>query len=164
MRIGFGYDVHRMVAGRKLILGGVEIGHPRGPEGHSDADVLCHAVADALLGAAALGNIGSRFPDTDPALKNISSLLLLERVKSLLDKEGYRIFNVDSTINLEEPKLSPHVPEMRSNLAAALGVVAGQISVKATSGESLGFVGRGDGAAAYAVALIGPKSLSLNIP
>jgi len=154
MRVGFGYDVHRMVEGRRLILGGVEIENPRGPEGHSDADLLCHAVAEALLGAAALGNIGTRFPDSDPALKNISSILLLTRVKSLLDNEGYQVVNVDSTVNIETPRISTHIPEMRGKIASALGVGAGRISVKATSGEAMGFIGRGEGAAAYAVALI----------
>jgi len=158
MRVGFGYDVHRMVEGRKLILGGVEIEHHRGPEGHSDADVLCHAVADALLGAAALGNIGTRFPNTDPAFEKVSSLLLLTRVKSILANEGYHIINVDSTVNLERPRLASHIPGMREKIADSLGVATDMVSVKATSGESLGFIGRGDGAAAYAVALIGQKT------
>jgi len=155
MRVGFGYDVHRMTGGRPLILGGVEIPHPMGLEGHSDADVLCHAVADALLGAAALGNIGTRFPDNDPAYKNISSLLLLSHVKSLLSKAGYRIVNVDSTVNLERPKVAPHIPLMREKIAASLAVGVDRVSVKATTGEGMGFVGRGDGAVAYAIALIG---------
>jgi 2-C-methyl-D-erythritol 2,4-cyclodiphosphate synthase len=155
MRVGFGYDVHRMVEGRRLILGGVEIAHPKGPEGHSDADVLSHAIVDALLGAAAFGNIGTRFPNTDPAYKNISSLLLLSAVKSLLDKEKYRIHNVDSTVSLESPKLLSYIPSMREKIAGSLGVATDQVSVKATSGETLGFVGRGDGVVAYAVALIG---------
>ncbi len=154
MRVGIGYDVHPLVVGRPLILGGTTIPYPKGLAGHSDADVLGHAIADALLGAAALGNIGTQFPNSDPTLKNISSLLLLERVKLLLVKHKWGIINIDSTINLEAPKLSPYIDLMRDNLARSLGLRPDQVSVKATTGEGIGFIGRGDGAAAYAVALL----------
>ena len=149
-----GYDVHRLSPGRKLILGGVEVPSESGLDGHSDADVLCHAVTDAILGAAALGNIGTHFPNTDPSLKNISSIELLKRANSIVQNEGWRIMNVDSTISIEHPKLAPYIPAMREAIARALGVGADSVSVKATSGEGIGFVGTGEGAAAWAVALL----------
>ena len=153
-RIGFGYDVHRLTAGRKLILGGVDIPHPQGLEGHSDADVLLHAVADALLGAAALGDIGKHFPNTDPRYKGISSLLLLRHVADLLTGRRWTVENVDATVVLESPKIAPYVDLMRQNIADALKITLAQVSVKATTHETLGFIGSGSGAAAHAVALI----------
>ncbi len=155
MRIGHGYDVHRLVEGRKLILGGVEIPFEKGLLGHSDADVLAHAVMDALLGAAALGDIGKLFPDSDPAYAGADSLVLLRRVAEVLAEHGYGIGNVDATVLAQRPKLAPHIPEMRERLAAAMGVGPGQVSVKATTEEGLGFTGTGEGIAAHAVALIG---------
>ena len=154
MRIGHGYDVHRLVEGRKLILGGVEIPFEKGLLGHSDADVLAHAVMDALLGAAALRDIGKLFPDSDPAYEGADSLALLRRVVQVLDENGYRIGNVDATVLAQRPKLAPHIPLMREKLAAAMGVDPGQVSVKATTEEGLGFTGAGEGIAAHAVALI----------
>ena len=153
-RIGFGYDVHRMTEGRKLIIGGVEIPYPTGLEGHSDADVLLHAVADALLGAAALGDIGKHFPDTDPRYKGISSLLLLRHVADLIAGHRFAVGNIDATVVLEAPKIAPYVDLMRRNIADALRIAPHQVSVKATTHESLGFIGAGSGAAAHAVALI----------
>lgn len=153
-RIGFGYDVHRMTAGRKLTIGGVDIPYPKGLDGHSDADVLVHAVADALLGAAALGDIGKHFPDTDPRFKGISSLILLRHVADLLASHRFAVGNVDATVVLEAPKIAPFVDLMRGNIADALRIPPGQISVKATTHETLGFIGGGEGAAAHAVALI----------
>ena len=155
MRIGHGYDVHRLVEGRKLILGGVEIPFEQGLLGHSDADVLAHAVMDALLGAAALGDIGKLFPDSDPAYAGADSLVLLRRVAEVLAEHGYGIGNVDATVLAQRPKLAPHIPEMRERLAAAMGIGPGQVSVKATTEEGLGFTGTGEGIAAHAVALIG---------
>lgn len=154
MRIGHGYDVHRLVEGRRLILGGVEIPFEKGLLGHSDADVLTHAVMDALLGAAALGDIGKLFPDSDPAYEGADSLALLRRVAEVLGENGYKIGNVDATVLAQRPKLAPHIPLMRERLAAAMGVDAGQVSVKATTEEGLGFTGTGEGMAAHAVALI----------
>ena len=154
MRIGHGYDVHRLKAGRKLILGGVEIPWELGLDGHSDADVLIHAVMDALLGAAGLGDIGRWFPDTDPQYKGISSMLLLQRVVELLQEHGYTVGNVDATILAQRPKLAPHIPQMMANLADALGVEAGRVNVKATTEEGLGFTGSGEGMAAHAVCLL----------
>ncbi|MDF1495705.1 2-C-methyl-D-erythritol 2,4-cyclodiphosphate synthase [Caproiciproducens sp. CPB-2] len=154
MRIGHGYDVHRLTEGRKLILGGVEIPYDKGLLGHSDADVLAHAVADSLLGAAALGDIGTHFPDTDPAFKNADSLVLLTRVCALLAQKNYRIANIDATIIAQAPKLKPYIEAMRERLAAACGVGLNQISVKATTEEHLGFTGTGEGIAAHAVCLI----------
>lgn len=154
MRIGHGYDVHRLKAGRKLILGGVEIPWELGLDGHSDADVLIHAVMDALLGAAGLGDIGRWFPDTDPQYKGISSMLLLQRVVELLQEHGYTVGNVDATILAQRPKLAPHIPQMAANLADALGVEAGRVNVKATTEEGLGFTGSGEGMAAHAVCLL----------
>ncbi len=154
MRIGQGYDVHRLVEGRKLILGGVDIPHSTGLLGHSDADVLTHAIADALLGAAALGDIGKHFPDSDPAYKGISSLLLLSHVGALLRKNGFRIVNIDSTVLAEAPKLAPHISSMRENIAVALQIELSSVSVKATTEEGLGFTGEKLGIAAQAIALI----------
>ncbi|KAB2926386.1 MAG: 2-C-methyl-D-erythritol 2,4-cyclodiphosphate synthase [Bacteroidetes bacterium] len=153
-RIGFGYDAHRFAAGRKLMLGGVEIPHTHGLLGHSDADVLLHAVCDALLGAAALGDIGRHFPDTDPRYKGISSLTLLSHVGRLVQANGYTIGNIDSTIVMEHPKVNPHVEAMRRAIGEALTIPPEVISIKATTNEGMGFVGTGEGAVAYAVALL----------
>lgn len=154
MRIGHGYDVHKLVPGRELILGGVKLDHPTGLLGHSDADVLTHAVMDALLGAAALGDIGQMFPDSDPQFAGADSLALLERVAARLHAAGYRVGNVDATVIAQKPKLAAHIPRMRENLARAMGVDPGQVSVKATTEEHLGFTGREEGIAAHAVALL----------
>ena len=154
MRIGHGYDVHRLVEGRDLILGGVKIPYEKGLLGHSDADVLTHAVMDALLGAAALGDIGKHFPDTDPAYKGADSLKLAEHVATLLANKGYRIGNVDTTLIAQAPKLAPHIPTMKQNLARALGCDESCINVKATTEEHLGFTGDGSGISAHAVCLI----------
>ncbi len=156
-RIGHGYDVHRLVHDRPLIIGGVEIPHTLGLLGHSDADVLLHAVMDALLGAAALGDIGQHFPDTDPAYKGADSLELTRRVAALLDEKGYRVVNVDSTVCAQAPKLKPHIMAMRLNISAALGIDADAVSVKATTEEGLGFTGEMKGISATAVALIEKK-------
>ena len=154
MRIGTGYDVHKLVEGRKLIMGGVEIPYEKGLLGHSDADVLVHAIMDALLGAAALGDIGKHFPDTDPKYKGADSLMLMREVKRILSDEGYEIENVDSTIIAQAPKMKPHIEAMRRNIAEALQIDISQVSVKATTEERLGFTGRGEGISAQAVALI----------
>ena len=154
MRIGQGYDVHRLVEGRDLILGGVNIPHIVGLLGHSDADVLVHAIMDALLGAAALDDIGKHFPDTDPAYRGISSIALLRHVGNLLKENGYRIVNIDSTVLAQAPKLRPHIAEMRKNIASALGIEISQVNVKATTEEGLGFTGEKLGIAAQAIALI----------
>ena len=154
MRIGHGYDVHKLVEGRPLILGGVEISYEKGLLGHSDADVLAHAISDALLGAAALGDIGKHFPDTDPAYKGADSLMLLSRVTELLREKGYQVENVDSTILCQAPKLAAHIQAMRQNLANAMALPLDSVSVKATTEEHLGFTGEGLGIAAYAVTLI----------
>ena len=154
MRIGHGYDVHRLASGRRLILGGVDIPWEKGLLGHSDADVLTHAVMDALLGAAGLWDIGHAFPDTDPAYEGADSLLLLDRVMEMLSERGYRVGNVDATILAQRPRLAPHIPQMRSNLAAHLGVGEDRVNVKATTEEGLGFTGAGEGMAAHAVALL----------
>lgn len=154
LRIGHGYDVHRLVADRKLILGGVNIPFNRGLEGHSDADVLVHAVMDALLGAAALGDIGKLFPDGDDAYLNISSMVLLKKVAQVLQEAGYAVVNIDATLIAQAPKIGPYRDEMRRNIASALGVDASQVSVKATTEEHLGFTGSGEGMAAHAVVLI----------
>lgn len=154
MRIGMGYDVHRLVEGRKLIMGGVDIPHEKGLLGHSDADVLLHAVMDALLGAAALGDIGKHFPDTDPAYEGISSLELLKRVGELLAEKGFLIENIDSTIIAQAPKMRPHIDAMRDNIAKALELDAEHVSVKATTEEGLGFTGMGEGISAQAVCLL----------
>ena len=154
MRIGHGYDVHRHVRGRDLIIGGVKIDYEFGLLGHSDADVLTHAIMDALLGAAALGDIGKHFPDSDPAYAGADSLALAKNVSALLRSNGYRIINVDSTVLAQRPKLAPFIPIMRERLAAALGVSIDDVSVKATTEEGLGFTGSGEGIAAHAVCLI----------
>lgn len=154
MRIGHGYDVHRTKEGRALVLGGVTIECPFGLDGHSDADVLTHAVIDALLGAAALGDIGKLFPDTNPAYKGISSLLLLETAYEAVKKAGFRLSNLDATILCQRPKLAPSILKMRENLAKILGVDVGDVSVKATTEEKLGFTGSGEGIAAHAVCLL----------
>ncbi len=154
MRIGTGYDVHRLTENRKLILGGVEIPYEKGLLGHSDADVLTHAVMDALLGAAALGDIGKNFPDNDDSFKNISSLILLKKVFLLLKDKGYNTINIDATIIAQKPKLSPFITQMRKNLADGLQTDIDNISVKATTEEGLGFTGNGEGIAAQAVCLI----------
>lgn len=154
MRIGQGYDVHRLVSGRDLILGGVKIEHTLGLLGHSDADVLLHAISDALLGAAALGDIGKHFPDNDPAYLGADSLKLLAAVGKLLCENGYRVVNIDSTVIAEEPKLARHIPAMRQNIADALGMEMSFVSVKATTEEKLGFTGTREGIAAQAICLI----------
>ena len=154
MRIGHGYDVHRLVEGRDLILGGVKIENPRGLLGYSDADVLLHAVTDALLGAAALGDIGTHFPDSDPKWKGADSLKLLAGSAALLKEHGYTIGNIDATVLAQAPKLAPHILKMRQNIAAVCGVPLDRVSVKATTEEWLGFTGAGQGIAAHAVALI----------
>jgi 2-C-methyl-D-erythritol 2,4-cyclodiphosphate synthase len=154
MRVGFGYDVHQLVEERKLVLGGVLIPFERGLLGHSDADVLSHAIADALLGSVALGDIGIHFPDTDDAYSGISSLLLLAEVAGLVRNEGYAIGNIDATVVMERPKLAPHIPVMRKNIAESLGIQVSQVSVKATTSEKMGFVGEEKGVAAYACALV----------
>ncbi len=157
MRIGHGYDVHRLVEGRKLILGGVEVPHTLGLLGHSDADVLTHAVMDALLGAAALGDIGRHFPDTDPAYAGADSLKLLDHVVELLEEKGYQVGNVDATILAQKPKLAPYIEKMRDNLAARMKVEPDQVNVKATTEEKLGFTGAEEGIAVHAVALLSLK-------
>lgn len=157
MRVGMGYDVHKLTEGRDLILGGVTIPWEKGLLGHSDADVLIHAVMDALLGAAALGDIGKHFPDTDPAYKGISSLKLLERVMCLLKRNGFSVGNVDAVIIAQKPKMAPHIPQMRKNLAEAMGIPEGRVNVKATTEEGLGFTGRGEGIASQAVCLLEEK-------
>ena len=151
MRVGMGYDVHKLVEGRKLILGGVEIVHTLGLLGHSDADVLLHAIMDALLGAAALGDIGKHFPDTDPAYKGISSMKLLEHVGKLLEEKGYVIDNIDATIIAQKPKLRPYIEDMEQNIAKALGISKEQVNVKATTEEGLGFTGAQEGISANAI-------------
>ena len=153
-RVGMGFDVHRLVEGRELWLGGINIPWEKGLLGHSDADVAIHALCDALLGAAALRDIGYHFPDTDPRYKGIDSRLLLRHVMRLLDGEGYRLGNCDITICAEQPKINPHIPAMQQELAACMGCDPGQVSIKATTTEKLGYTGRGEGIAAYAVALI----------
>lgn len=157
LRIGHGYDVHRLVEGRPLILGGVEIPFERGLLGHSDADVLLHAVMDALLGAAALGDIGKLFPDSDERFLNISSLLLLERTAAALDQAGYRVVNVDATVVAQRPKIAPYLERMRENISGTLGLSPDQISVKGTTEEKLGFTGDSSGIACHAVCLIERK-------
>jgi 2-C-methyl-D-erythritol 2,4-cyclodiphosphate synthase len=163
MRIGFGYDVHRMVVNRRLILGGVEIPYIKGLLGHSDADVLCHAFADSLLGAAALGDIGRHFPDSDPRFKDISSLILLKHVGELMRVNNFEIINIDSTVLLQQPKINPYIKKMRENVSQVLEIGIDQVSIKATTNEELGFIGMGEGAAAYAIASIQQKQLRLNL-
>ena len=154
MRVGMGYDVHKLVEGRKLILGGVEIPYEKGLLGHSDADVMLHAVMDALLGAAALGDIGLHFPDTDPKYKGASSIKLLEHVGRLLEENGYVIENIDATIIAQRPKMRPHIDQMRENMAKALKIDVDQINVKATTEEGLGFTGSGEGISSQAICAI----------
>lgn len=154
MRIGHGYDVHRLVEDRRLILGGVDVPHDKGLLGHSDADVLVHAIMDALLGAAALGDIGKLFPDNDPAYSGADSILLLKRVCAVLKEKGYCVVNVDSTVIAQKPKLAPYIERMRTNIAQAMGIQYDCVSVKATTEERLGFTGEGLGISAHAVALI----------
>ena len=156
-RFGMGYDVHQLVENRKLIIGGVDIPYEKGLLGHSDADVLLHAISDALLGAAALGDIGKHFPDTDPRYKGADSLKLLEEVGNLLAGKGYVVGNVDATIVAQKPKMLPHIPQMRENIARVLRVDIDQINVKATTEEHLGFTGSGQGISSYAVAGIEPQ-------
>ena len=154
MRIGHGYDVHRLVEGRRCIIGGVDIPFEKGLLGHSDADVLLHAVMDAVLGAMAAGDIGKLFPDNDPAYKGADSLALTRRVAQVMHERGYRLGNIDATIIAQAPKMAPHIPHMRAHIAEAFGVEADRISVKATTEERLGFTGSGDGIAAHAVCLL----------
>ncbi len=154
MRIGHGYDVHRLAAGRDLIIGGVQIPHRMGLDGHSDADVLTHAVMDALLGAAALGDIGQHFPDTDPAYLGISSLKLLTCVWALITERGYRLGNLDVTVLAQKPKLAPYLPQMKEKLCAILGAEPDRVNIKATTEEHLGFTGREEGIACHAVCLL----------
>lgn len=156
MRVGIGYDVHRLVEGRRLILGGVEIPYEKGLLGHSDADVLLHAIMDALLGAAALGDIGMHFPDTAEEYRGISSLKLLRKTGEMLEKQLYLIENIDATIIAQQPKMAPHIPQMKKNVADALCLDAGQVNIKATTEERLGFTGRGEGISAQAVCAIRP--------
>lgn len=158
MRIGMGYDVHRLVEGRKCIIGGVEIPYEKGLLGHSDADVLVHAVMDALLGAAALGDIGKHFPDTDPAYEGISSIKLLEHVGALLEENLFLIENIDATIIAQAPKMRPHIDIMRANMAKALGIDISQVNVKATTEEGLGFTGSGEGISAQAICMLASPS------
>ena len=154
MRIGHGYDVHKLVEGRKLILGGVTVPYEKGLLGHSDADVLLHAVSDALLGAAALGDIGKHFPDTDEAFKNADSRVLLRRVIELISQKGYKVGNIDATVIAQAPKLAPYIETMKNNIAEDCGVSADRINVKATTEEHLGFTGRKEGISAHAVCII----------
>ena len=153
-RIGFGYDVHRLAAGKTLMLGGIDIPHDMGAVGHSDADVLLHAVIDALLGALALGDIGTHFPDSDPAYKGIASTSMLQKTIEMLRTRGYEVVNLDSTVCLQTPKIAPRIPEMRRHIATVLGVDPSQVSVKATTEEGLGFTGREEGVSATAVVLV----------
>lgn len=154
MRIGHGYDVHRLVSGRKLILGGVDINYELGLLGHSDADVLVHAIMDAMLGALALGDIGQHFPDNDESYSGADSIELLKKVGELVKDKGYTVVNIDSTILCQRPKLKPYIPDMRKTIAAALNIDADAVSVKATTEEGLGFTGNGEGIAAHAVCLL----------
>jgi 2-C-methyl-D-erythritol 2,4-cyclodiphosphate synthase len=154
MRVGLGYDAHRLAAGRPLILGGVEIPHGQGLLGHSDADVLTHAIGDALLGAVGAGDLGTHFPDQDPTYKDISSLILLERIMAVVRDRGFAPVNVDATIVAQAPRLAPHIPAMKTKLAPILGLAADDVNIKATTTEQMGFAGRGEGMAAYAVVLV----------
>ena len=154
IRSGIGYDIHRFADGLKLILGGVEIAHPRGLEGHSDADVLSHAIADALLGAIAAGDIGQHFPNTDESIRGISSIEILQSVTKLLAERNARVLNVDATVIAEAPKLAPHAPAMRQRIAAAIGLTESEVSIKATTNEKLGPIGEGEGIAAIAIAMV----------
>lgn len=154
MRVGIGIDIHQFGEGRKLIVGGVEIPHSKGLKGHSDADVLLHAISDALLGAAALGDIGKHFPDTSPEFKDIDSKILLRHVGKLISEEGYSIENIDSMLLMERPKVAPHIMAMRANIAECLNIDIGRVAVKATTNEKLGYVGREEGVCAHAICLI----------
>lgn len=154
MRVGMGYDVHRLVEGRELVMGGVKIPYEKGLLGHSDADVLLHAVADALLGAAALGDIGKHFPDSDPAYKGISSVILLKKVGELISGKGFLIENIDATIIAQAPKMRPYIDTMRENIASALEIEVSQVNVKATTEEGLGFTGNGDGISSQAICML----------
>ncbi len=154
MRVGFGYDAHRLISGRPLILGGVEIPYPLGLRGHSDADVLTHALGDALLGAVAAGDLGRHFPASDPAYQGISSLILLERIMAVVHSQGFRAVNADITVVLEKPRLEPYVSQMIDNLAPILSLGAEAVNIKATTTEKMGFTGREEGIAAYAVVLL----------
>ena len=154
MRVGMGYDVHKLVEGRDLIMGGVKIDYEKGLLGHSDADVLLHAISDALLGAAALGDIGKHFPDTDPKYKGADSLKLLEHVAALLEENGFLVGNVDATIIAQRPKMAPHIPQMRENIAKTLKISVNRVNVKATTEEGLGFTGAGEGISAQAICLL----------
>lgn len=156
MRIGHGYDVHRLVEGRKLIMGGVDIPWEKGLLGHSDADVLLHAIADAILGAIGEGDIGKHFPDTDPAFKGADSLKLLQHVAEIARERGYRMGNLDATIIAQQPKMAPHIQQMRANIAQVLGAAVDQINVKATTEERLGFTGSGEGISSHAVVIMMP--------
>jgi 2-C-methyl-D-erythritol 2,4-cyclodiphosphate synthase len=151
---GIGYDVHRLVSGRLLVLGGVEIQHPLGLEGHSDADVLCHAIADAILGAAGEPDIGHLFPNTDPSICGISSLEILRSVRTLLEQKSIRLYNIDATLIAEEPKISPHLTLMKERIGAALALPPSRVGIKATTNETIGFAGRGEGMAALATACV----------
>lgn len=163
MRVGMGYDVHRLVEGRDLIMGGVKIPYEKGLLGHSDADVLLHAIADALLGAASLGDIGKHFPDTDPKYEGISSVILLREVGELLNQNLFFVENIDATIIAQAPKMRPHIDKMRENIAEALGIDISQINVKATTEEGLGFTGTGEGISAHAVCLLSSPSTLTSI-
>ncbi len=157
MKIGFGYDVHKLVKGRKLILGGVRIPFEKGLEGHSDADVLLHAIIDALVGALGEGDIGKHFPSTDPQYKGVSSLILLEKIKDLMDSRAYIIGNIDTTVVLQNPRIAPFADEIRKTIAKTLDISADQVNVKAKTEEGLGFTGSGDGISAYAICLLHRK-------
>jgi 2-C-methyl-D-erythritol 2,4-cyclodiphosphate synthase len=156
MRIGFGYDVHRLVEGRKLVIGGVEIPHEKGLAGHSDADVLLHAICDGLLGAMGEGDIGKHFPDTDPQFRGISSLKLLRRVTAILAERNLLVGNLDTMVIAEQPRIMPYIPSMRAQIAEAMQIAEEKVNIKATTSEGLGFVGEGEGIAAYAVVLLVP--------
>jgi 2-C-methyl-D-erythritol 2,4-cyclodiphosphate synthase len=157
MRVGMGYDVHKLVENRKLILGGVEIPYEKGLLGHSDADVLLHAIMDSLLGAAALGDIGKHFPDTDPKYKGISSIKLLLHVGNLIEQKGYTVINIDATIIAQKPKMAPHIPSMIKNISVALNIDEGKVNIKATTEEGLGFTGSGEGISSQSICLISLK-------
>ena len=159
-RIGQSIDIHQLVAGRKLILGGVEIEHERGLLGHSDADVLCHAVIESIIGALGLGDIGKHFSDTDAQYKGISSLVLLEKTYEMMDDRGYEISNLDAIILIEKPKMAPHIPQMRANMAKAMGINESQLNIKATTEEKLGFTGREEGIASQAICLLNERKES----
>jgi 2-C-methyl-D-erythritol 2,4-cyclodiphosphate synthase len=162
VRVGLGYDAHRLVAERPLILGGVKILHTQGLLGHSDADVLSHAIGDALLGAVGAGDLGTHFPDKDPAYKDISSLILLERIMKIVQDRGFQPVNLDATIVAQEPRLAPHIPVMQANLAPILGLTPAEVNIKATTTEHMGFAGRGEGMAAYGVVLVARHEPVLN--